>query len=105
MARLSRRLESMPPVECENDIFDKMVAVKVEGHWLRASGFSNGVVHLFDLGMKKRVSMSDIRHAVDEMRTPQITFWCVLANFFAHCGPTNIEDILQSMVHKILTYL
>jgi hypothetical protein len=72
--------------------------VKIGDSWLRACGQSNGLVNLIDVAVKKKVALEDIRHALPEMQKPQITFWCILSNFFAHCGETQIEEVVQSMV-------
>jgi hypothetical protein len=98
MDSLSGKFELLPPVENELDIEGKLLAVKIGDLWLRACGQSNGVVNLIDVAVKKKVALEDIRHALPEMQKPQITFWCILSNFFAHCGETQIEEVMQSMV-------
>jgi Tudor domain len=98
MTSLSEKFEFLPPVENELDIEGKLLAVKIGNSWLRASGQRNCLVNLIDVGMKKKVALENIRHALPEMQRPQITFWCVLSNFFAHCGENQVEEAMQSMV-------
>lgn len=101
MDSLSYKLELMPFVDNELDIDGKMIAVKVDTSWLRAIGQKNGYVNLMDIGVKKQIPLECIRQALPEMDRPQITFWCVLSNFFAHCGENYVEEVMQSMVSCI----